>query len=200
MDINEQLVAQLQWHWEHQLRQRLAGLTDEEYFWEPAPECWNVRPAGTSTAPLSVGSGDFTIDFAIPEPDPVPLTTISWRIGHILVGVLGERNASHFDGPAVDYYTYDYPPNAAEALSRLEAAYERWIFGVQKLGEEGLERQCGEDGFETDPMSALVLHINREMIHHLAEIALLRDLYTHQVQSGSPAVDRRINRRTALSP
>jgi hypothetical protein len=26
-------------------------------------------------------------------------------------------------------------------------------------------------------MSALVLHINREMIHHLAEVALLRDLY-----------------------
>lgn len=26
-------------------------------------------------------------------------------------------------------------------------------------------------------MAALVLHINREAIHHLAEIALLRDLY-----------------------
>lgn len=28
-------------------------------------------------------------------------------------------------------------------------------------------------------MIALVLHINREVIHHGAEIALLRDLYTH---------------------
>jgi hypothetical protein len=26
-------------------------------------------------------------------------------------------------------------------------------------------------------MAALVLHINREMLHHGAEIALLRDLY-----------------------
>ena len=26
-------------------------------------------------------------------------------------------------------------------------------------------------------MAALVLHINREAIHHMAEVALLRDLY-----------------------
>ncbi len=29
-------------------------------------------------------------------------------------------------------------------------------------------------------MAALVLHIHRELIHHLAEIALLRDLYAHR--------------------
>ena len=38
-------------------------------------------------------------------------------------------------------------------------------------------------------MSVLVLHINRELIHHAAEIALLRDLYAHQpdVTSVHPA-------------
>ena len=29
-------------------------------------------------------------------------------------------------------------------------------------------------------MAALVLHIHREVIHHGAEIALLRDLYAHR--------------------
>jgi hypothetical protein len=29
-------------------------------------------------------------------------------------------------------------------------------------------------------MAALVLHIHREAIHHLAEVALLRDLYAHR--------------------
>lgn len=29
-------------------------------------------------------------------------------------------------------------------------------------------------------MGALVLHINREVLHHGAEIALLRDLYAHR--------------------
>ena len=24
-------------------RRRLDGLTDDEYFWEPAPGCWSVR-------------------------------------------------------------------------------------------------------------------------------------------------------------
>jgi len=30
------------------------------------------------------------------------------------------------------------------------------------------------------PFAALILHINREAIHHGAEIALLRDLYAHR--------------------
>ena len=29
-------------------------------------------------------------------------------------------------------------------------------------------------------MVGLVLHINREAIHHLAEVALLRDLFAHR--------------------
>jgi hypothetical protein len=33
-------------------------------------------------------------------------------------------------------------------------------------------------------MAALVLHINRETLHHGAEIALLRDLYRWQPQAG----------------
>ena len=34
-------------------------------------------------------------------------------------------------------------------------------------------------------MAALVLHINREAIHHLAEIALLRDLFRAGPRPGS---------------
>jgi hypothetical protein len=30
------------------LRDRVEGLGDEEYLWEPAPGCWTVRPAGAS--------------------------------------------------------------------------------------------------------------------------------------------------------
>ncbi|WP_026536006.1 DinB family protein [Arthrobacter sp. H14] len=188
MDVNKELADQLAWHWDHQLRARLDGLTDEEYFWEPVPGCWNLRPVGTSTAPMAVGVGDYTIDFGIPEPQPAPVTTIAWRLAHILVAVLGARNASHFGGPATEYRSYDYPASAAEALERLDAGYQLWIEGVRGLGTEGLDRPCGEDGFETWPMGSLVLHINREMIHHGAEIALLRDLYAHshgQSQSNS---------------
>jgi DinB superfamily len=99
VDWTFQLAEQLDWHWRAQLRPRLNGLTDEEYRWEPVPGAWNVRPRGTGTAPIAVGAGEFTIDFAMPEPDPSPVTTIAWRLGHIIVGVLGMRVASHFGGP-----------------------------------------------------------------------------------------------------
>jgi hypothetical protein len=179
IDWNSQLAEQLDWHWRAHLRPRLDGLTDEEYLWEPVPGMWNVRPRGTSTAPVTAGSGDFTIDYAWPEPDPVPATTIAWRMGHLLVGVFGARVASHFGGEPVAYDTYDYPGAAATALSRLDAVYAEWHKGVRGLGAEGLARPCGpaEGPFGEEPMAALVLHINREAIHHGAEIAVLRDLY-----------------------
>jgi hypothetical protein len=37
-----------------------------------------------------------------------------------------------------------------------------------------------EAPYVDSPMAALVLHINREVIHHGAEISLLRDLYLHR--------------------
>ncbi len=179
---NDQLTEQLDWHWQNQLRERLSGLTDDEYFWEPVPGAWNVRPRGTGTAQVQAGSGDWTIDFAFPEPEPAPVTTIAWRLGHILVGVLGRRNASHFGGPPTDYESFAYPGSAQEALAQLDAQYATWVDGVRSLGEDGLRRPCGpaEGPFAEFSMAALVLHINREMLHHGAEVALLRDLYAHR--------------------
>jgi hypothetical protein len=178
-DWTFQLAEQLGWHWRGQLRPRLNGLTDEEYRWEPVPGAWNVRPRGTSTAPLAIGAGDFTIDFARPEPDPPPVTTIAWRLGHITVGVLGMRVASHFGGPPFDYATYRYPGDAASALDQLDAAYASWMTGVRGLNPDRLARPIGPAAgpWADHSMAELVLHINRETIHHGAEIALLRDLY-----------------------
>ena len=88
LDWTAQLSEQLEWHWHGQLRPRFEGLTDDEYFWEPAQPAWNVRPRTGEGQP---GTGPFTVDFAYPEPDPPPVTTIAWRLAHIIVGVLGAR-------------------------------------------------------------------------------------------------------------
>lgn len=181
---NDILRDQIEWHWNNQARPRLEGLSDEEYFWEPAPGSWNVRPRGTGHAPIQAGSGDMTIEFAFPPPEPAPMTTIAWRLGHVIVGVLAMRNASHFGRAATDYRSFDYAATAQEALGQLDEEYAAWIAGVASLGEEGLNQPCGEEGFEADPMSRLVLHIHRELIHHLSEIALLRDLYLHTRDAG----------------
>ena len=81
LDLSALFADQLEWHWTHQLRARLDGLTDDEYFWEPVADCWNVRPRGTGTAPIQAGSGAMTVDFAFPAPEPAPVTTIAWRLG-----------------------------------------------------------------------------------------------------------------------
>jgi hypothetical protein len=178
-DWNTELLDQLEWHWEHQLRPRLDGLTDDEYFWEPVPDCWSVRPRGAGAAPLSVGGGDFAMDYAPPPRADEPVTTISWRLAHLIVGIFGRRNASHFDGPPADYRTFEYAGSAAEALSQLDDGHAAWVRGVRSLDADALARPCGpaEAPFGDASMAGLVLHINREVIHHGAEIALLRDLY-----------------------
>jgi hypothetical protein len=179
MALTEQLAEQLDRHWRNQVRPRLDGLTDDEYLWEPVPGCWSIRPRGTSTAPISVGEGDFSMDYAIPEPSPAPVTTIAWRLGHIIVGVFGMRNAAHFGGPPVEYGTFPYAGSADEALKQLDEGYAVWNAGVRGLSASDLNRPAGkaEGPWSAEPMSNLVLHINREVIHHGAEIALLRDLY-----------------------
>ena len=178
---NEQLLEQLTWHWTEQLRPRLEGLTDEEYLWEPVPGAWNLRPRGQARTPQSDGRGDLVAEFEFPPPSPTPVTTIAWRLAHVIVGVLGMRNASHFGGPPISYADHDYAATAKGALEQLDEQYERWVAGVRSLGEEGLTRPTGpaEGPFADVPKAGLVLHIHREVIHHGAEIALLRDLYAH---------------------
>jgi hypothetical protein len=146
VDWNDVLGDQLAWHWHHQLRPRLAGLTDDEYLWEPAPG----------------------------------VTTIAWRLAHITDDCLAARTASHFGGAPPG--GGGAAPSADEALARLDEAYAAWSAGVRGLGEVGLARPCGpaEGPFASYPVAALVLHINRETIHHGAEVALLRDLYAHR--------------------
>ena len=167
-NLASHLAEQLEFHWTGQLRPRLNGLTDDEYFWEPVANCWTVHRDGA-------------IDFAYPPPQPEPVTTIAWRLAHVIVGVLAMRSHSHFDGPPADYQSWPYATDAATALAQLDDAYDGWMAGVKGLDDAALARPVGpaEGPYADAPMTTLVLHINREVIHHGAEIALLRDLYTH---------------------
>lgn len=91
------------------------------------------------------------------------------------------RSHSHFEGPEASYESWAYAESAAKALEQLDREVERWLEDVRGLSEHDLAQPCGpaEGPWGNRPMIDLVLHIHRELIHHLAEVALLRDLWTH---------------------
>ncbi|MEV6304404.1 DinB family protein [Actinoplanes sp. NPDC051861] len=173
IDWNRRLADQWEWHWENQIKPRLAGLTDEEYLWEPAPGSWNVR-------------GPRAIDWEFPQPVPPPVTTIAWRLAHVIVGVLAMRNASHFGAPPAAYETWEYATTAAGALDQLETQLAIWREGVRTAE---LEKRLGDtEPYPELTIADLILHIHRELIHHMSEVSLLRDLYQHtQVKNGDNA-------------
>lgn len=179
LDWNRTLREQWEHHWAGQVRPRLAGLTDDEYLWSPVPDAWTLRERGSAGA-TEFGAGAFVIDWAFPQPEPPPFTTIAWRLGHVIVGVLAMRNATHFGGPPASYPGWEYAGTAQGALAQLETELDRWFTGVRGLDDAALAAPLGEtEPFPEAPFADLVLHINRELIHHLSEVCLLRDLYLH---------------------
>jgi hypothetical protein len=83
-------------------------------------------------------------------------------------------------GPAsTDITTYPHAGTATEALRQLDDAHDLWVEGVRGLGHAGLARPQGPTvpaEFADAPMARLVLYTSLEVIHHGAEICLLRDL------------------------
>jgi hypothetical protein len=179
---NEALREQLDFHYRQMFLPRVEGLTDEEYLWEPVPGSWSIRPRGTCVSAAPIGSGPLQRDDAPDDPDPAPVTTIAWRIAHLTVECLSMRTMNHFGGPSAHWETWEHTDHADRALAQLDTAYDAWSAGVASLGEVGLARPVGpaEGPWAESPYADLVLHINRELIHHGAEICLLRDLYLHR--------------------
>jgi hypothetical protein len=167
VSFRDELLAQLEFYWDHSLWPRLRGLTDEEYFWEPVPGCWSVRR----------GAGDtWVMDWEWPAPVPPPVTTIAWRLSHLGIQTLGIRASALFGDGTLNADSVRLPGNAASALRALATHYEHWRRGVRTHEPDD------ESAFTT-----VVLHMNREVIHYGAEILLMRDLHRARRQVTSPA-------------
>src|SRR5574341_110607 len=68
-------------------------LSDEEYLWEPAPGAWSIRRRGEAASPRPFGPGEWLLDRAVGDPNPTPITTIAWRLGHLHVCFAGSLGA-----------------------------------------------------------------------------------------------------------
>jgi hypothetical protein len=66
-------------------------------------------------------------------------------------------------------------------VDRLWDEIDRWAMAIEDLGDDALDRvgySQYPDGMDTElPFITIVRWMNRETIHHLAEVALLRDLH-----------------------
>jgi hypothetical protein len=175
------VVDQLGFYWDNSLWPRVQGLTDEEYYWEPVDGCWSLRPDDRGVLRFDgLGVTD--------EPVPPPVTTLAWRIVHVAVGVFYSRASTFFGDGSVpaDADMFDQrhrpaalPGSAAEALELLDSSYRWWVDGVLALDEEQFLAPLGPRAlfFADKSMADLVLHLNRETMHHGGEIGTLRDLY-----------------------
>ncbi|MFF8449599.1 DinB family protein [Streptomyces leeuwenhoekii] len=163
---------------------RVGPLTDEEYFWEPVPGCWSVRRRADGPGPrasLLTGSGDWGRDAApYPHPWPPPFTTLAWRLSH-----LDEMLALRADHTAGTHtLTRDDHPvsgNAADAVAAFDAAAGAWreaLLGVDDTALDTIGYCTYPHGSDPEePLLDIVWWVNQELLHHGAEIALLRDLY-----------------------
>jgi hypothetical protein len=151
---------------------RLADMTDEEYYWEPVADCWTVRDI----------DGEWIADWADPDPDPAPVTTIAWRCWHLAVDCLDSYSARLFDRRGTDLTGATWVASWAIGSDLLARSWSVFRSGVAAWNDDELLIPLGSSWgpFANHSNLDLAFHGIREIVHHGAEIALLRDLYLNR--------------------
>ena len=159
------------------LIERLQGMPAEEYAWAPVDRCWGVHPVGAT----------WVADWADPDPVPAPVTTIAWRCWHIGVDCLDSYSARLFGRRGTDLSGTEWVGDWSAASGLLDRAWSVFRTGVAGWNDEELFRPLGDawGPFASRTHLDLAFHALREVVHHGAEIALLRDLYP--LRSAHPA-------------
>lgn len=162
---------------------RLQGLTDDEYLWEPVPDCWSLRQRGRSRTNHPFGKGAWVMDLEYPEPEIPPLTTIAWRMCHLSNGLF--QRANYTTGSrSLAWDEYEIASTAQSAIDLLVKGAQTWRAALTSAQDAELD-QVGYSqypwGLDTRlPFLDIVWWVNQELLGHGAEIALLRDLYRAQ--------------------
>ncbi|MGW4563478.1 DinB family protein [Streptomyces sp. NPDC004561] len=165
-------------------RTEVAAMTDDEYLWEPVTGCWSVRRRSDGPGPratLLAGAGSWGRDAAAyPHPWPPPVTTLAWRPSH-LTEMLTLR-ADHTAGSrSATRETHPVQGDAAGAVAAFEAGAAAWRTALLSVDDTALDTvgYCTypHGGDAEEPFLDIVWWVNQELLHHGAEIALLRDLY-----------------------
>ncbi len=158
----------------NRLLARITGLEDDEYLWEPVAGCWSLRQTSDGRWLLDGDGGGG------PTPDPIPVTTIAWRLGHV-GGTLGGFARMRFGtGERLTNAELNVPAHAVDAPSFLIDNYRLWMDGLLALPDAAWFQPLGAafGPYAQASTLDLALHGLDELIHHGAEVGVLRDLWS----------------------
>jgi hypothetical protein len=181
-DMKKELLDVVGQAYDVRLKPRLEGLTDEEYFWEPVPDCWTVHRND---------DGTYRADWGFIFDEIPPFTTIAWRMRH-LIDCYGSRRAAIWLGleERPNPLERGTPGTASDAVNMLAEAHEIFVGYIDAISEDALLTQIGPVGGQYAEYTklSLLLHQIDEIVHHGAEVSLLRDLYRAQRRDEDPFV------------
>ena len=83
-------------------------------------------------------------------------------------------------------YEIDFPPHASAVPEFLDEHYQAWRSGLSRLtpGEWAAPLGTAWGPYADSSTVDLALHVLDEVVHHSAEVGLLRDLYPHRPVAG----------------
>jgi len=177
------------------------NLTDDEFFWEPFTTTWSIRRQDQCRTPNPFGAGEWVADFEIPEPAPVPMTTIAWLYWHIgsMPGRLcdidlfaGTRTmASGWTSPYLTHHPIF--TSAAEAVNALRDGWQRLRAALERADDNQLEVTTAGYTYAAEPPRGGLCVVGppgpahpathfiactlTEVGHHGTQIGALRDVY-----------------------
>jgi DinB family protein len=160
------------------LLDRLEGIGEAEYFWEPVAGCWSVRRRVDAVTKLANGRGEWVLDYDLPDPDPAPFTTIAWRVIHLALVHAGYVDEAFGPGGDVPWDNYEIPFTAREGIAFYGKQVDRLLIPLGQLADHDLERQVVIPWWSKSASLAVVYGVALdENSHHGAEVGVLRDLY-----------------------
>jgi hypothetical protein len=161
----ELLKIQMMEAWDG-LSRSLVGLTDKEFYWQPAENIWTI---------WQDEEGKWIMDYADPEPDPPPFTTIGWRLVHTAACKWMYYEYA-FGQATLDWEDLEIPNTAEGAFAWLESGHKKLIGELEQLSDADLndlrKTNWGEEWPTWRIFWAMIYHDT----HHGAEISCLRDL------------------------
>ena len=173
MGIRDELVG-LTEYVSNRTLERLEGITDEEFRWEPVAGAWTVRRLRDGR--VKIDNNHFPV--GVPA-----VTSIAWRVSH-LIGVYGSnRNWVWLRAKPVealaDGSDWEIRWTADESVAMLRAAIDGFLDLLRAMTDELLWEKIGPIGgpYGEGPLVSFVHHQVDEAIHHGAEVGILRDLY-----------------------